>query len=994
MTDFSQLRGGLPMDDLLIFTRTVERFDTALKTGNSPFIEDFLISGSPEATLTQSLLRELIVCEVNHCKNNDQETKIESYYERFPLHRDIVESAFDKAERDSREDKAAACKPPEGYGKWIPWETGELARIGGFGEVRISEHDRQFDRPVAIKMLLRRMLEYSFGRRMMDFEADILGTLDHPSIPPVFGRGVSKLQGRPYFAMRLVKGNTLTQALKNTDGDQIPRLVDIVRRVSEAMGYCHSQHILHRDLKPNNIMVGSFGEVQIIDWGLACYFGQANTIFPAPGEESSAAVLTDSPIVSQSTVTYTRFQKGILGTPAYMSKEQAEGKNDELTPASDVFALGAILCEVLTGCPPYEPANKDCLKFAAQADLAEAWERLENVQRSGKVDRDLVEICKQCLASEPEKRFTDCRKLAERLSQYQSEVRKRLRKREDAEVRRKAVRNWVIIASVFFSVLVGFAAFVGYVRVKQKLEFAAGSSQVNDSLSQKLTSIEHELSQLLADQRSRAGWRRLRNGLPSWDRRLDLLRASLQEAKSVTQSTNFAVHPTIHEKLSLSEGRFSELEFDRNQIWKRVDEIRRSTLVREVDLDGAALINRSDEYRKFFETWNLFDLGSGAQGEIVDAINGSRTPWLWIDVLDDYANHLEIKNVHSLRKKIREVAIAVDSDAFANQLRELDLGDFFDSKKVRKLSGEDKLRECSPELISLVSEAMRLRGSNESAINLLVDAAYHQEDNFSLWMEVATHTPNHTLRSQALAAALALEPTNFTVHAELGILRFEEAELLVNENKWNEAEKRYGLSELRLDKALTYSNGTVQTIFHHNLGVIIEKHDQLQRTRQQDLFSWLQDANRRYQFGRAKHHYLEAVRVFPDNLKSLTNLGANEESENNSVQAEAYYRKALQARSDHSTARINLGNLLIRQSKLEEAKQLFEAELDRSTKKVEALHGLAEIAAKSGNVEDAIERLERVIQACEVQEGYGKDCQYARYARQEIAKYKRAMNHR
>src|SRR5262249_6686483 len=161
--------------------------------------------------------------------------------------------------------------------------------------------------------------------------------------------------GRPFLAMKLVKGRTLQELLRERPdpAQERGRFVAIFEQICQAVGYAHAHRVLHRDLKPGNVMVGAFGEVQVMDWGLATVLAaQAPAAADGDGElPETVAALTaiETPLAGESG---TR-TGAVMGTPAYMAPEQAGGEVRKLDARSDVFGLGAILCQILTGHPPF-----------------------------------------------------------------------------------------------------------------------------------------------------------------------------------------------------------------------------------------------------------------------------------------------------------------------------------------------------------------------------------------------------------------------------------------------------------------------------------------------------------------------------------------------------------------------------------------------------------------------------------------------------------------
>jgi len=209
--------------------------------------------------------------------------------------------------------------------------------------------DTVLGREVAIKVLLERFGPASAAAMRFLDEARITGQLQHPAIPPVHALGTLR-DGRPFLAMKLVKGRTLDELLQErTDPtDNLGRYLAAFEQVCQAVGYAHAHKVIHRDLKPANIMVGSFGEVQVMDWGLAKKLGEE------PVAETRAADETRGTEIRSLRDSGGMTEAGsLLGTPAFMPPEQAIGAVGLVDERSDVFGLGAILCVILTGQPPY-----------------------------------------------------------------------------------------------------------------------------------------------------------------------------------------------------------------------------------------------------------------------------------------------------------------------------------------------------------------------------------------------------------------------------------------------------------------------------------------------------------------------------------------------------------------------------------------------------------------------------------------------------------------
>jgi serine/threonine-protein kinase len=255
-------------------------------------------------------------------------------------------------------------------------------------------------------------------------EAQITGQLQHPGVPPVHEIG-RLADGRPFLAMKLIEGRTLKDLLaeRSDPSHDLPRFLTIFEQVCQTLAYAHARHVIHRDLKPNNIMVGAFGEVQVMDWGLAKALTPANT-----SHESAQAPEAKSLDMPRSDTAVGPTEAGVvLGTLAFMPSEQARGEIDRVDDRSDVFGLGAILCVILTGHPPYQERSREKLwEKAKNADLGDALARLDSCH----ADAELVTLAKHCLAKNQCERPRDGAALAETVAAYQASVQERLRRAE------------------------------------------------------------------------------------------------------------------------------------------------------------------------------------------------------------------------------------------------------------------------------------------------------------------------------------------------------------------------------------------------------------------------------------------------------------------------------------------------------------------------------------------------------------------------------------
>jgi serine/threonine protein kinase len=290
-------------------------------------------------------------------------------------------------------DASAPPASPPGY------ELLEEIGRGGMGIV-YRARDTALGRDVAVKLLSQRYPADSSTAQRFLSEARITGQLQHPGIPAVHQVG-TLADGRPFLAMKLIKGSTLESILKNRPDPSADRgrLLAIFEAVCQAVGYAHAHRIIHRDLKPANVMVGAFGEVQVMDWGLAKVLGEETPATPEARAEEETRAWTQ---VSPTPETGSHTQAGsLVGTPAFIPPEQAVGQIERVNERSDVFGLGALLAVVLTGQPPYVGETSESVRIqAVRGKLEDCFARLN---ASG-AEPELVALCKRCLAFEPAER--------------------------------------------------------------------------------------------------------------------------------------------------------------------------------------------------------------------------------------------------------------------------------------------------------------------------------------------------------------------------------------------------------------------------------------------------------------------------------------------------------------------------------------------------------------------------------------------------------------
>lgn len=398
------------------------RFKTDWSSGDGGDLESYLKhAGSVERA---SLLVRLLRIELDCRRRRGEQPRLEEYHKRFPSDGLLIAKAFagtesqlSRALGDTRDapishlsvtvdGPAPGEEAEEGPVQIREFVIADEIDRGGMGLI-LRGRDPVLDRELAFKVLRSSLKDKPEAVRRFIFEAQITGQLQHPGIAPVHRLGRCD-DGRPYFSMKLVRGFTLEKLLheRSSPAQDLPRFLKIFEQICQTVAFAHSSRVIHRDLKPRNIMVGAFGELQIMDWGLATRLQTDDEEVNSPRIDfppDDSTDMTDEVDVDNTVpldvTDYGQLrltQQGqVVGTFPYVPPEQARGEVEHMDERSDVFGLGAILCEILTGEPPYTgESSSDIIKKARSGDVAQALTRLDACG----ADSQLTTLARLCLA--------------------------------------------------------------------------------------------------------------------------------------------------------------------------------------------------------------------------------------------------------------------------------------------------------------------------------------------------------------------------------------------------------------------------------------------------------------------------------------------------------------------------------------------------------------------------------------------------------------------
>jgi eukaryotic-like serine/threonine-protein kinase len=865
---------------------------------------------------------------------------------------------------------------------------GEIAR-GGMGAI-LKGRDSDLGRDLAFKVLLEdHQSQPNLVRRFVE-EAQIGGQLQHPGIVPVYELG-SFTDQRPYFTMKLVKGRTLAalladrgrtgQDLAGSSANQpdldLPHFLSIFESIALTVAYAHARGVIHRDLKPANIMVGNFGEVQVMDWGLAKVLREGGladerTTDPEPAQISLIQTVRTGSTVDDS-------QDGsVMGTPAYMAPEQAGGDIEQVDRRADVFGLGSILCEILTGRPAYTGrAAMGVLRKAARGDLADAHGRLDDVGR-GSIDGELISLAKDCLAAERDDRPRDASVVADRVRSHLAGIQTRLRAAElaraaeaaraeealrtaaEADARALAERRsrrltMALAASVVALITLGGGGFA-WLEHHRARQFSATVIAVNDALG-KADRLRVEALADPSDQPVQWG-----EALAEGRRASDLIRQS-------------DVGPALRQRVSTT---LAQLEKERDGARARAERIAadRRLLARLEAIRGERgehfdLTRNNAAYAAAFRDAGL-DVNQLDPKAVGAGIADRSAPVEFAAYLDDWAGVrllLKTKGANSAWQPLIAAARVADPDRWRDELRsKLETGD---SAALQKLADDTtSLKSQTGTSLVLLAKQLQLRANDpDRAEKVLREAWKRFPGDFWTSYELA-HVrsvngvapremfPEPEVGVRFLTAALAARPASAAAHSGLG-------NALLAQRKFTEAEEEFRSAVTLMPDSVPYRVNLANALYAQRKP--IEAEVQARKALALDpkvseahnaLGSALYDQR---QYAKAETEFRAGLDLQPKNATARANLANALNLQGKPAEAEIEARKALALKPELAEAHANLATALVMQGQLREAEVEARAALLRAPNLVEVHNTLGSALWSLGKIEDAAVEFRTVL---------------------------------
>ncbi len=756
----------------------------------------------------------------------------------------------------------------------------EIAR-GGMGVIyRVRDID--LNRSLAIKVLHQSHRHKPEMILRFIEEAQIVGQLQHPGIVPVHEAGVLA-DGRPYFTMKLVKGRTLADLLADRPNPaaDLPRFLAIFDQICRTIAYAHSRGVIHRDLKPSNVMAGAFGEVQVMDWGLAkvsekkisvClnnFINHSDDFVEINNSEMREATATihdydraaAETVAEVSRVVTARSGKtgsnsgsgsgsgsgfesragSILGTPVYMAPEQARGEVESLDPRCDVFGLGGILCVILTGRPPRGGGSADAVVQAARTDELEI---TRNQIETCESDSEIRALALRCLEFDPAKRPRDAAEVAEAIGAYLEGARERLRLSELARVkaevevaaerRRRRLTAALAVAIGSIVVILGTAMF--------------SALQARSARIERAIDIERRMATTL----DRAA-RLYREG------RSAEAEDSVEAARTLFTGTTSHINDTLKQKIA---------DF---KMLGAIDAVR----YRPIEAGGGrAIADRAARgYANAFRDYGV-DIDREDFARHAERIARGGIRFELVAALDDW---IRLESSRNRRNNIVALADAIDPSPASLTFRLRSAIEKRDRTGLVALASDPRIADSPPTIVNHLADTLLSVKAETDAIALLRTATERRQGDFWLHIELAAalliadrRKEDAVEAEKHVAAALALSRGSPNVHFYLGTALHKNGKFDRAATSFQNAIQRkpdYVEAYNNLGNALTSLKQYESAINNYQTAIKLNP----RYAQAYHNMAWVYEELERYES--AVDAYEKAIAIEPDYVEARCNLG-------------------------------------------------------------------------------------------------------------------------
>ena len=681
---------------------------------------------------------------------------------------------------------------------------------GGLGEV-FAAHDEELHREVALKQIRPQHADNVEARSRFVLEAEITGGLEHPGIVPVYGLG-QYADGRPFYAMRFIKGDSLKEAIEryHSDPDRdrqgavsgvpVPdgggsdrtvafrKLLGRLIAVCEAIQYAHDRGVLHRDLKPGNIMLGRYGETLVVDWGLAKagvgrqgsgVRGQESGV-REPEAQARASIDEATLLPACSSGGSETMQGAALGTPNFMSPEQAAGRLDQVGAASDVYGLGATLYTLLTAKPPVEGEDTpDILRRVREGRIRRPRDVAPDVEPA------LEAVCMKALALRPADRYVSPRALADDLERWLAD-KPVSAWREPMVVRAKrwARQHQTLVTSSAASLFIALIALAAGLHLYQDAETRRAKDKADRERAETIRELQAERKRAAAEEAIKnaldqaekpheelheilakpGGVFGLLNEPARWKAYIEAAKTSLKAAQGMLETAEPGVDPAIAERAARLRELLERDESDR-LLAAKFEEIRADKSIWvEGRFDDAPAF---DQYKAAFAKADPGILKDPAAA-VAARLTASPINEQLLSAMVGWAHvSLRVGN-HLMAWRLWEIGrLAAPDPEWANRLAKIDL--LRDRKGLEKLVKEAPISRFPASLMELIGDQLWGSDRAKQVTWFRKAQAQHPQD---FWLNMGLG--NALLEKEPVEAAgfyrvaIAIRPSSIAAYHNLG----------------------------------------------------------------------------------------------------------------------------------------------------------------------------------------------------------------------------------